>query len=476
MSPIPEIDRKVHGPDLKKVYDKRDYAIYLPSLQSPYASFATKREIEVRGGDLPSDFRVKDLDFFNSNSRLWSCGYALYSAGQFTDSQLGSEIVAYRDRNKSVVIVDSGGFQLGQGSITNRNERAALERYATNPAQQVANWHATGFRERTLEFLDLYCDYSMTLDMPLWAYNPDGLLGTDDKPSSSQLRNLEIKQLIQLSVENLRFFADNRGRNHGRGTKFLSVLQDNGGASGELWYDAVKDFEFEGWAFAGNIARLPQTMMWLRRMLDEKKLDKTEWVHVLQNSPPIMTALYTAIQRSLSKAVGHKITMSCDSSSPHQAAGKNRALYRRPTYTSKLSSWRMSLDAIPQNIQVARGREKVPMPADSPLAKFFTINDLVYHDDPYQHSFVDPLSEHLIVNHNIYTFHATAQESCDLIFDEEKRDLSLVPQAIKDFLGFAESYFTTDKPDELHQKFEPIMKKLCRKREPSKKRKRKRKT
>lgn len=463
---MPEIDRKAHGPDLKKVYDKRDYAIYLPSLQSPYASFATKREIEVRSGDLPSDFRIKDLDFFNPNSRLWSCGYALYSAGQFTDSQLGSDIVAYRDRSKSVVIGDSGGYQLGTGKISNVNEKAALVRYADSPAQQVANWQATGFRERTLEFLDLYCDYSMTLDMPLWAQNKHG----------SQLRNLEVEQLIQLSVENLRFFADNRGRNHGKGTKFLSVLQDNGKGSGDLWYDAVKDFEFEGWALAGDFGRLPQTMKLLRRLLDENKLDKTEWVHVLQNSPPIMTALYTAIQRSLSKAVGHKITLSCDSSSPHQAAGKNRALYRRPTYTSKLGSWRMSLDAIPQNIQVARGRAKVPMPADSPLAKFFTINDLVYHDAPYQHSFVDPFSEHLIVNHNIYTFHATAQESCDLIFDEKKRDLSVVPQAIQDFLGFAESYFTTDKPDELHQQFEPIMKKLCRKKEAGKTRKRKRKS
>ena len=453
---MPEIDRKAHGPDLKKIYEKRDYAIYLPSLQSPYSSFATKRETEVRGGDLPSDFRIKDLDFFNPNSRLWSCGCALYSAGQFTDSQLGSDIVAYRDRSKSVVIGDSGGFQLGTGKISNVNEKAALIRYANDPAQQVANWHATGFRERTLEFLDLYCDYSMTLDMPLWAQNKNG----------SQLRSLEVEQLIQLSVENLRFFSDNRGRNHGKGTKFLSVLQDNGNGSGLRWYDAVKDFEFEGWAFAGDAARLPQTMKWLRKLLDENKLDKTEWVHVLQNSPPIMTALYTAIQRSLSKAVGHKVTMSCDSSSPHQAAGKNRALYRRPNYTSKLSSWRMSLDAIPQNIQVARGRAKVPMPADSPLAKFFTINDLVHHDDPYQHSFVDPFSEHLIVNHNIYTFHATAQESCDLIFNEKKRNLSVIPQAIQEFIGFAESYFATDKPDELHQQFEPIMEGLCRKRKP----------
>jgi hypothetical protein len=417
----------------------------------------------VREGNLPSDFRIKDLDFFNSNSRLWSCGYALYSAGQFTDSQLRSDIIAYRDRSKSVVIGDSGGFQLGTGKISNVSEKAALVRYATDPAQQVANWHATGFRERTLEFLDLYCDYSMTLDMPLWAQNKNG----------SQLCNLEVEQLIQLSVENLRYFADNRGRNRGKGTKFLSVLQDNGNGAGDRWYDAVKGFEFEGWAFAGDIARLPQTMKWLRRLLDENKLDKTEWVHVLQNSPPIMTALCTAIQRSLSKAVGHKITLSCDSSSPHQAAGKNRALYKGPTYTSKLSSWRMSLDEIPQNIQVARGRAKVPMPADSPLAKFFTINDLVYHDDPYQHSFVDPLSEHLIVNHNIYTFHATAQESCDLIFDEKKRDMSVVPQAIQEFVGFAESYFTSNKPDELHLQFEPIMKKLCRKKDPNRKRKQK---
>lgn len=111
--------------------------------------------------------------------------------------------------------------------------------------------------------------------MVLWAKNND----------SSQLHHLTTQQLIDLSVDNLRYFADNRGKQR-RTTKFLSVLQDIGDGTGEAWYQAVKDFEFEGYALGSETGRMMDSLWWLRRLLNDGKLDKAEWIHCLMKSPP----------------------------------------------------------------------------------------------------------------------------------------------------------------------------------------------
>lgn len=71
-------------PDLTDRYS--EYAVYLPSLQQPYAEFAMRGRSDVRQGKIPRNFRPSDLDFLSSESRLWTCKYALYSAGQFETS------------------------------------------------------------------------------------------------------------------------------------------------------------------------------------------------------------------------------------------------------------------------------------------------------------------------------------------------------------------------------------------------------
>jgi len=128
--------------------------------------------------------------------------------------------------------------------------------------------------------------------------------------------------LIELSVENLRYFADKRGAATGARAKYLNVLQDAGGGTGEAWYAAVKDFDFEGWAFGGDTkSGLEPILKWVRILRDDKKLDRAEWLHILMASPPRHAVYLTAIQRILRKQLGSDITISYDSSSPFQSAG-----------------------------------------------------------------------------------------------------------------------------------------------------------
>lgn len=440
-------------PDLTDRYS--EYAVYLPSLQQPYAEFALKERGDVRQGNIPRNFRPKDLDFLSSESRLWTCKYALYSAGQFESSFVDKDdMITTRKREGTIIVGDSGGYQLGTGAIKGKREKEAIHRYADVPDDFYANWFTTGFRERVLNWLDAYTDYAMTLDMPLWAskqFNPT---------STSPLRNLSVDQLIDLSVDNLRYFQENRARNFGgEGTKFLNVIQDAEHGTGQLWYDAVKDFEFEGWAFGGTSSRLINLLKRLRLMLDEDRLQRTEVIHLLAKSPPLNAVIYTAIQRSLSKAAGRPIRFTYDSSSPIRASGMNRAIYFKPNFTSNLRSWRIPSQKIPQNLRVARGHVTVDLPDFSPLARIFNVNHLVVHKQTNKLGRVDLLSEQLMTNHNIYTFHATALDACDLVFGT-KPDFSKVPMALQSFVEFVEAFFECDRSDQLLIDNDSILKTL----------------
>ena len=445
--------------NLTKQY--KDYAVYLPSLQYQYSNFATKKNAETNrdAKRIPKNFKTEWLNFLDTNSKLWHCGYTLYSCGQFDKKQIRSrDMIAERNADESVVIGDSGGFQLGTGSITSKEEELHLERYKNDPNAQYAKWQECGFRERTLRWLDRYTDYAMTLDMVLWAAEEY------EQPNAkkSQLRKLSVQQLIDLSVDNLRYFADNRGRGS-RSTKFLSVLQDIGNGTGEAWYQAVKDFEFEGFALGSETGGLLNSMWWLRRLLNDGKLDKSEWIHTLGKSPPINSVVYTAAQRALRKALGRDdFTISLDSSSPHQLAGKQKKLVVPPNFTSDRKTWKVKGWTMPQDIRIARNEKHMPFPFSSPLSKYLTINDLMAHDIDDSDYFTDTWAEQMLVNHNIYTYHRYSIDACDLVFGD-KQDYSRVPAPLLEIVELIERYFEAEEVGDIEQRlevlFEPYMRK-----------------
>ena len=440
----------------------KDYAVYLPSLQQQYANYATKTNSETNRPSqrIPKNFDTQMLNFLDKGSKLWHCGYTLYSCGQFDKKQIRNrDIVAERNVNDCVVIGDSGGFQLGTGSITSKAELKHLEHFKNDAVAQYNNWQQCDFRERTLRWLDRYTDYAMTLDMVLWAAEEY------EQPNAkkSQLRKLSVQQLIDLSVDNLRFFADNRGRG-GRGTKFLSVLQDIGNGTGEAWYQAVKDFEFEGFALGSETGGMLNSLQWLRRLLNDYKLDKSEWIHTLGKSPPINSVVYTAAQRALRKALGRDdFTISLDSSSPHQLAGKQKKLVVPPNFTNNRKTWKISAWQLPQDIRIARNEKQLDFPFASPLSKYLRVNDLMAHSIDDSDYFTDTWSEQMLVNHNIYTYHRYSIDACDLVFSETKKNHALVPTEILEMAELIERYFVAENAGEIEDKLAVLMEPFMRK-------------
>lgn len=436
------------------------YAVYLPSLQSQYAGFATKTNAETTRGAkrIPKGFKTEWLNFLDTNSKLWHCGYTLYSCGQFDSKQIRNrDIVAERNVEDCVVVGDSGGFQLGTGAITSKAEYEHLERHKQDAVAQYDLWQQCGFRERTLRWLDRYTDYAMTLDMVLWAAEEYGSANA----KNSQLRKLSVQQLIDLSVENLRYFSDNRGRGS-RSTKFLNVLQDIGNGTGEAWYQAVKDFEFEGYALGSETGGLTNSLWWLRRLLDDGKLDKSEWVHVLMKSPPVNSVVYSAAQRVLRRVLGRTdFTISMDSSSPHQIAGKQRRLVVPPQFSSDSKTWKVKSWAMPQDIRIARGEKLLAFPFASPLSKYLTINDLMAHDIDDSDYFTDTWSEQLLVNHNIYTYHRYSIDACNMVFGEEKNHANVPPELLE-IVGLVDRYFEEERADRIIPQIDDLLESMRR--------------
>lgn len=426
------------GEDLTSRY--KGYAIYLPSLQQGYAAFAHRTDKSVREGNLPKGLKIADLDFLSESSNLWHCGYTLYSAGQFTRAQIRTPDMVSERAENTVVLGDSGGYQIGTGKHPSLRDWTKI---AKQPDLIVKRWlEQQSIRDTILRWLDSYSDYAMTLDMPLWIL-------TEQKSITSPFANLTAEQLIELSVENLRYFADNRGKATGKQAKFLNVLQDAGNGTGDAWYDAVKDFDFEGWAFGGDTkTTFANVLRWMKRLLDDQKLDACEWIHVLMASPPVSGVYLTAMQRALSKAAGCDIQVSYDSSTPFQMSGIRQMIAKPPKLEKAIGSWRVGSISYPQEPKYAdksdiRYLEDVP----SPITKLISINDFHAKQTGWEQTFFDSLSSYLLTNHNIYVYHRAAVDANDLLFSDEAQDHSRVPDRIADGVGLIEEAFQVENFD-----------------------------
>lgn len=379
-----------------------DQAVYLPSLQQAYAAFPFRDAKSVRDGALPAGLELKDLDFLNPASNLWHCKYVLYSAGQFNRAQIRTPDMVSERNPDTIVVGDSGGYQIATGKLP---ELKGWEKQANDPLALERRWlENISIRDRILRWLDRYSDYAMTLDMPLFIL----------KEKKSPFRNLSADQLIELSYENLKYFADNRGKATGAKAKFLNVLQDAGDGTGEAWYKRVKDFDFEGWAFGGDTKNgIEPLLKWVRRLLDDGKLNsKTEWLHVLMMSPPINSVLLTALQKRLRELLGNNITVSYDSSSPFQTSGISQQIAVLPELTDDIKTWRIKSKKYPQQPKyLSKTDIRYLEDIVSPVTKLVSINDFHAKNGPMETRFLDTLAQHLLTNHNIYVYHKAAQQA-----------------------------------------------------------------
>lgn len=407
-----------------------DFAIYLPAIQKGFAKATLNLGDKNRA--FPANLTMRDLNFLNPNNKLWHYKYALYSAGQLSIGEQQADIITNRNIDETVILGDSGGYQIGKGTLGGFNKHGNL-RNANDICDAWTN--AVELKQWILDWLETNSDYAMTIDMPLWSKFEDN--------KNTPFHKCSTEQLINLTVENLRFIQNNKRGN----TKWLNVIQGTTYDDTKLWWDAVKGFRFDGWAMAGNagynggVAAIIKQVLTMR---DEGAFDVgMDWLHVLGVSQTKWAVLLTAIQRGLRDYCNPSLRVSFDSASPTLISGRYEQIVLKPNFTSDENSWAFSMDDCPINKKYVNATSSPKFPYTSPLADLLEMHHLNANYDKYKGVTLDSTSHHLLTNHNTWVYITAMIEANELAFGNMHNANKYVPSKILDCINIFEDMLTT---------------------------------
>ncbi|KUR72106.1 hypothetical protein AQZ52_02015 [Novosphingobium fuchskuhlense] len=338
----------------------RDQAIYVPSI-SP--GFATAVHEGQWSRALPQGVSASDLNFLDPANPLMRLSHAMTSAGQAL-KQAKPCIITERDRSGTLIVGDSGGYQIASGRLT-------------------INGNAD--RLRILRWLEATADVAMTLDVPTFPVIKNPAL----------YRFKSTADCLTETLDHLKFFAANR--NHNSGTRFLNVLQGNNQAEADTWYDHVKTFDFEGWAFGGvlrnNFYEVCRRILIMAR---EGQLQGKSWIHILGTCELDTAVLLTALQRAINTHINPNLRISYDTSSPFRMSAYN-SVYTLPSFTAKELT--MGAKDTPDDMRFIGSQVRWPWP--SPIGDRMVMADFCVPGHRHTRHYRDQLSETYAAHHNL---------------------------------------------------------------------------
>lgn len=345
-----------------------DSAVYLPAISSFYSTYVAKQRIEefVPLDRIPKGFDrgIEGMNFLNPEEGYFTYKYGLYSAGHaqldLNKSLIQESMIQQRDRSNTMILGDSGGYQIGKGVL--KFDWLNFDGPSANKT-----------RQSILEWLELTADWSMMLDVPTWAC---------DHIHSPKTGLKTFEDCLEKTRFNNDYFLQNRlGQ-----TKWLNVLQGGDWETAEKWYEGVKEFsdpagpyagkEAEGWAFGGaNMCKMDITLKRLMTMREDKLLEGKNWIHFLGTAQLDWSCYLTSIQRQLRKHINPELTISFDCASPFIATAHG-LVYTNAQHTTK--RWSVIMDKAMDNKSLA-GSE-IPFPFESEFGRRLTVGDICYYD------------------------------------------------------------------------------------------------
>jgi hypothetical protein len=356
---------------------QKDYAVYLPAISSFYSTYIAKQRLEefVPTDRIPKGFDrgIEGMNFLNEEQGYFTYKYGLYSAGHaqldLNKSMVQESMIQDRDRNKTMILGDSGGYQIGKGVL--KFDWLNFEGPEANKT-----------RQKILEWLELTADWSMMLDVPTWAC---------DHIHSPKTGLKTFEDCLEKTRFNNDYFLQNRlGQ-----TKWLNVLQGGDWDTAEKWYRGVVEFsdpkgkyagkEAEGWAFGGaNMCKMPITLKRLMTMRDEGMLTGKNWIHFLGTAQLDWSCYLTQIQRQIRKHINPELVISFDCASPFIATAHG-LVYTNAQHTNK--RWSVIMDKAPDNKALAGS--DIPYPFESEFTSRLTMGDIAYYDLGHRKSDVE---------------------------------------------------------------------------------------
>ena len=347
---------------------QKDYAVYLPAISSFYENYISKQRLGefVSPDRVPKGFDrgIEGMNFLNEEEGYFTYRYALYSAGHaqldLEKSMTQESMIQDRDRSKTMILGDSGGYQIGKGVL--KFDWLNFEGAEANKT-----------RKKILEWLELTADWSMMLDVPTWAC---------DHIHSPKTGLKTFEDCLEKTQFNNDYFLRNRlGQ-----TKWLNVLQGSDWDTAEKWYQGVKEFsdpngeyagmEAEGWAMGGaNMCKMDITLKRLMTLREDGLLKGKNWMHFLGTAQLDWSCYLTLIQRQIRKHINPEITISFDCASPFIATAHG-LVYTNAVHTNK--RWSVIMDKAPDNKALADS--DIPFPFESEFATRLIMGDIAYYN------------------------------------------------------------------------------------------------
>jgi hypothetical protein len=353
----------------------KDQAVYIPSVMPSYAIAAYEQRWQRA---LPAGLSNNSLNFLDpANREFFHISHVMSSAGQAL-KQNRPCIITERDRSATTLICDSGGYQISQNSkrINAHRDRATI-----------------------LRWMELNADYAMTLDVPT---------GPVLKPGYAFASTADC---LTQTLDHLDFFQRNRRSTE---LKLLNVLQGNNPDEADTWYESVKRYKFEGWAFAGLLRHnMFEVCRRIIVMADENQLQDKVWIHVLGTCELETAVLLTAVQRSINRHINPKLRISFDTSSPFLLLSTMQS-YSIPI----LDTQRMSMPSRKVPDGAAYVGNPLPWPWPSPIGNLATLADFCVEKDVTASTNFDNVSRHLLAHHNLSAL-CWAIALANRVFDSE---------------------------------------------------------
>lgn len=446
---------------------QKDYAVYLPAISSFYSTYVAKQRLEefIPADRIPKGFDrgIEGMNFLNPEQGYFYYKYGLYSAGHaqldLQKSMVQESMIQQRDRSKTMILGDSGGYQIGKGVL--KFDWLNFEGEEANKT-----------RQKILEWLELTADWSMMLDVPTWAC---------DRIHSPKTGLKTFEDCLEKTQFNNDYFLKNRlGQ-----TKWLNVLQGSDWDTAERWYQGVKEFsdpkgkyagrEAEGWAMGGaNMCKMPVTLRRLVALRFDGLLEGKDWMHFLGTAQLDWACYLTLIQRQIRKHINENFTISFDCASPFIATAHG-LVYTNAQHTNKRFS--VIMDKAPDTKNLA-GRNDIPFPFESDFGRRLSIADICYYAPGMLNKIGkegktswDSFAYALMMGHNVECHIRAVQRANNLMDIEcakfkpdwrlwglegkkEKDYSEWVPNKILYFNSFVEELFSKDTKEEAFEMIE----------------------
>ena len=421
---------------------QNDYAVFLPSISGFYATFVGKQRYGeyVDPNRVPAGIgEVEGLNFLNPNKGAFHYKWALYSAGhaeldvnKFSEKE---DMLRNRDRDKSWLLGDSGGFQIAkglwEGDWTDPNCPKALKK-----RELVVNW------------MEEYMDYGMMLDIPTWTFQD---------PKAAKAANIHSYQdAVDATHINARYYMANRRGNF----KVLNVLQGSNHDDADNWYAEFKDYcdpvkypdtHFNGWAMGGqNMCDVHLILRRLVHMIHDGLLEQGvhDVMHFLGTSKLEWAVLLTDIQRAIRKYHNPNFMITYDCASPFLATANGQVYHSIRIEDRGKWSYMMSPSADDKKYSIDTRSFKDAVEADgileafenSPISIHCKMNDICIYKPGDLNKIGkegktswDSFSYALQMGHNVWMHIESTQRA------NERYDTGLYPYMLindKDFPGW----------------------------------------